>query len=58
MLYQKCGGSCSPRYFMDVFQDADRFVATLEVVCGHARDKADNSYAVTSGYRWACEPGQ
>jgi hypothetical protein len=58
VLYQKCGGKCSPRYFMDVFQDADRFVATLEVVCGHARDKADNSYTVASGYRWACEPGQ
>jgi hypothetical protein len=43
---------------MDAFQDADHFVATLDVVCGHARDKADNSYTVGSGYRWVCEPAQ
>lgn len=58
VLYRRCGGKCSPRYLMDIIPDADRFVATLEVVCGHARDKADNSYAVASGYRWACEIGQ
>jgi len=55
VLYQKCGGRCSPRYSMDVIADSDRFVATLEVVCGHARDKKDNSYTIASSYRWACE---
>jgi hypothetical protein len=58
VLYQQCGGKCSPRYSMDVVQDADRLVATLEVVCGHARDKKDNSYIIASGYRWACEAGR
>jgi hypothetical protein len=53
-LYQKCSGRCSPSYFMDASQDGDGFVATLRVVCGHARDKNDNTYIVSSGYRWAC----
>ena len=55
VLYQKCGGKCSPRYSMDVASDAGQFVATLEVVCGHARDKKDNRYSIASSYRWACE---
>jgi len=54
VLYQKCSGRCSLSYFMDAAQDGDGFVATLEVVCGHARDKSDNTYIVSSGYRWAC----
>jgi hypothetical protein len=54
LLYDKCSGKCSPSYFMDVAQDGDGFVANLNVVCGHARDKTDNTYAVASGYRWAC----
>ncbi len=54
LLYDKCSGKCSPRYFMDVAQDGDGFVANLNVVCGHARDKTDNTFAVSSGYRWAC----
>jgi hypothetical protein len=53
-LYAKCDGKCSPRYFMNVSRDGDGFVANLEVVCGDARDKKDNRYAVSSGYRWAC----
>ena len=55
VLYEKCGGKCSPRYSMDVASDAGKLVATLAVVCGHARDKKDNRYKIASGYRWACE---
>ena len=54
-LYNKCSGRCSPRYFTDVFQDGNGFVAYLDVVCGLARDKTDNTYAVSSGYRSACQ---
>lgn len=54
LLYEKCSGKCSPRYFMDVTQNHSGFVANLDVVCGPARDKADNTYAISSGYRWAC----
>jgi len=55
LLYDKCSGKCSPRYSMDVTQDGDGFVANLDVVCGPARDKTDNTYAVSSAYRWACQ---
>jgi hypothetical protein len=53
-LYNKCGGRCSPRYFADVVQDGSGFTVNLDVVCGPARDKEDNTYGVSSGYRWAC----
>ena len=55
LLYDKCSGKCSPRYFMDVTEDGDGFVANLDVVCGPARDKTDNTYAISSAYRWACQ---
>jgi hypothetical protein len=49
LLYDKCSGKCSPRYFMEVAQDGEGFVANLDVVCGTARDKADNTFAIASG---------
>jgi hypothetical protein len=55
LLYEKCSGKCSPRYFMDVVPDGEGFVANLNVVCGPARDKADNTFAIASAYRWACQ---
>ena len=54
VLYQECDGKCSPRYAAEVVPDGDGLIATLDVVCGHARDKDDNSYSVASAYRWAC----
>jgi hypothetical protein len=54
-LYAKCDGKCSPRYFMDVARDSDGLVANLNVVCGPARDKKNNTYAISSGYRWICQ---
>ena len=54
LLYDKCSGKCSPRYFMDVAQEGEGFIASLNVVCGPARDKADNTFAISSAYRWAC----
>jgi hypothetical protein len=58
VLYKQCDGSCSPRYSARVTQDGDGFVATLDVVCGPARDRNNNMYSVASGYRWACIAGQ
>ena len=55
LLYEKCSGKCSPRYSMDVAPEGDGFVANLNVVCGPARDKADNTYAISIAYRWACQ---
>ena len=58
VLYRKCTGKCSPRYLLDMAGDGDGFVANLDVVCGPARDRTDNTYAVASGYRWACRAGR
>jgi hypothetical protein len=54
VLYRACDGTCSPRYSAMVVPDRDGLVATVDVVCGPARDKADNTYIVSSVYRWAC----
>lgn len=54
VLYNQCDGSCSPRYSARVTQDGDGLVATLDVVCGPARDRDDNMYSVASAYRWSC----
>lgn len=54
-LYRQCDGLCSPRYSMEVVQEGGEFVASLDVVCGHARDTNDNMYTVSTRYRWACE---
>jgi len=58
LLYRECDGICSPRYSMEVVQQAGGLIATLTIVCGHARDKNDNTYTVSSRYRWTCEPRQ
>lgn len=55
VLYKECDGKCSPRYFMDIAQDGNGFVGNLSVVCGPARDKEDNTYTISTGYRLACE---
>lgn len=54
LLYKKCDGRCSPRYFVDAAREGNELVASISVVCGPARDKDDNTYTVLSGYRWAC----
>jgi len=54
VLYNQCDGTCSPRYSARITQDSDGLVATLDVVCGPARDRNDNMYNVASAYRWAC----
>lgn len=54
-LYDKCSGKCSPRYFIDAAQDGEEVVATVDVVCGPARDKTDNTYIISSAYRWSCQ---
>lgn len=53
-LYKQCQGSCSPRYSARITPEGEGFVATLDVVCGPARDRDDNMYSVSTGYRWAC----
>ncbi len=58
VLYKQCDGTCSPRYSAQVVQDGDGLIATVDVLCGPARDKDDNIYSVSSAYRWACNAKQ
>ena len=54
-LYARCPGSCSPQYTNIVRKENDYFSLQVEVICGPARDKSDNQYQLTAGYRWDCK---
>lgn len=56
-LYTKCDGSCSPRYESVITKEAAGYRVTTSVICGEARDKDDNQYALTSSIRWGCQAG-
>lgn len=54
-LYRRCDGSCSPQYESWLKREGDKYVVTSKVICGPARDKKDNTYQLTSSFRWVCE---
>ncbi|MGB7293388.1 MAG: hypothetical protein WBD99_14530 [Thermodesulfobacteriota bacterium] len=54
-LYERCSGQCSPQYKNIITNTENKFVLNAEVVCGHARDKKDNSYKISYSYRWVCQ---
>ncbi len=55
-LYRLCPGKCSPSYSV-ILEDkeASNYLAKVSAVCGHARNKSDNKYQVTSEYVWQCK---
>ena len=54
-LYERCSGQCSPQYKNIIASEGDKFILNAEVVCGQARDKKDNHYQISYGYRWVCQ---
>jgi hypothetical protein len=53
-LYEQCGSNCSPRYTF-VIADADTgYAVRAEVLCGLARDKADDQYLISTALRRSC----
>lgn len=54
-LYERCSGQCSPQYKNIITSDGDMLVLNAQVVCGQARDKKDNNYQISYGYRWVCQ---
>lgn len=54
-LYARCPGSCSPQYTNIVRKVDNYFSLEVEVICGPARDKGDNQYQLSAGYRWNCK---
>jgi hypothetical protein len=54
-LYRRCPGSCSPQYSTAVTEAGGKLNAAAQVICGPARDKSDNQYNLSFGFRWSCE---
>ena len=54
-LYRKCDGKCSPQYHYNIHLENDLLITNAEVICGHARDKDDNLYQLSSYFVWECE---
>ncbi len=53
-LYNRCPGQCSPSYTSIIYRRNGKFLITTSIICGHARDKNDNQYRLTSSLRWMC----
>ena len=53
-LYKKCDRDCSPSYTTLVKKHDKHFVLTSTITCGHARDKDDNLYRLSSAFIWSC----
>ena len=54
-LYSKCDGKCSPQYHYNIHLENDLLVTDAHVICGHARDKDDNQYKLSSYFVWQCQ---
>ena len=53
-LYRRCPGSCSPSYETHIYRKENKLHLTTTVICGHARDKADNTYDLSLSLQWIC----
>jgi hypothetical protein len=51
-LYKKCDKDCSPQYSYLITKEGEDLLVDAHVVCGHARDKNDNTYLLNL----SCEP--
>ncbi|MFN8389098.1 MAG: hypothetical protein U0136_02265 [Bdellovibrionota bacterium] len=54
-LYAQCDGACSPQYTCLISQSGGKLHVDAEVICGPARDKDENLYKLSYGYRWSCQ---
>lgn len=54
-LYRECHSSCSPTYKSIIEVKGEALTMSTAVVCGHARDKSDGYYLLSSAYRWSCK---
>jgi hypothetical protein len=53
-LYRRCPGSCSPSYETHIYRKENKLHLTTTVICGHARDKADDTYDLSLSLQWIC----
>jgi hypothetical protein len=57
-LYNRCDGKCSPQYSYFIEFENAQYRLDVEVVCGPARDKEDNTYDLETATRWNCVPSE
>ncbi len=53
-LYDRCDGSCSPQYSSFIWSENGGLAVTTSIICGHARDKDDDQYVLSSALRAEC----
>jgi len=53
-LYEQCGSNCSPRYTFVIADADDGYAVRAEVLCGLARDKAEDQYLISTALRRSC----
>jgi len=56
-LYRICHSSCSLTYRSFIKRNPNGYSMEVEAVCGHARDKEEGNYRLTSFLRWRCTKG-
>ena len=55
LLYEQCGSNCSPRYTFRISQNDETLTVSADVLCGLARDKLSDLYAVSTAVQWRCD---
>ncbi len=55
LLYEQCGGNCSPRYTFRISQNKEALTVSADVLCGLARDRLSDLYAVSTAIQWRCD---
>lgn len=54
LLYERCSSNCSPRYTFHIAEQPTGYEVTAEVLCGIARDKANDQYLISTALRRSC----
>lgn len=53
-LYEICAANCSPRYTFVIAQQSPGYAVQAEVLCGLARDRAVDTYEISTATRHRC----
>lgn len=57
-LYEQCPGKCSPAYTSITYEKSGHYIVSASIICGHARDKSDDQYRLTTSLQWICPKAQ
>lgn len=54
LLYERCSSNCSPRYTFLIAEQNSGYAVRTQVLCGLARDKANDQYRISTALRRSC----